>query len=275
MKKILAPLLVLVLVLALAACGQEQVKEETPEEAVVETSEGVTETEEPDDVEVVEEEEEEEKEEAPKTSNDDFLDFGESSPEKVVTALFENMKKMDLDKMKGFISRAELKASQEYLEEMGEDFEDEMPQENVEDLPYYDFMKEQATKLKYEVQNAVLDGDSGIVPVKVTFVNAAEFYDHVVGGLAEKAVELSMEGREMEQEERLDYMAELMKEMEGKEYPMEEQELEIPVVKENGKWYVRDLSMENSNAFYSGMFTSMLNTMKQFESMDLEDPDGE
>lgn len=38
MKKILAPLLVLVLVLALAACGQEQVKEETPEEAVVETS---------------------------------------------------------------------------------------------------------------------------------------------------------------------------------------------------------------------------------------------
>ena len=125
MKKILAPLLVLVLVLALAACGQEQVKEETPEEAVVETSEGVTETEEPDDVEVVEEEEEEEKEEAPKTSNDDFLDFGESSPEKVVTALFENMKKMDLDKMKGFISRAELKASQEYLEEMGEDFEDE------------------------------------------------------------------------------------------------------------------------------------------------------
>lgn len=271
MKKILAPLLVLVLVLALAACGQEQVKEETPEEAVVETSEGVTETEEPDDVEVVEEEEEEEKEEAPKTSNDDFLDFGESSPEKVVTALFENMKKMDLDKMKGFISRAELKASQEYLEDMDEDTLEEMQQESAEDQPYYAFMKEQGTKLQFEVQNAVLEGDSGVVPVKATFVNAREFYDHVIGGAAQKSVEFQMEDREMEVEERNAFMKDLMEEMEGKEYPTEEIELEIPVVKENGKWYIKELDMETNNVIYTGMFSSMLDTLKQFESMDLEE----
>ena len=230
-------------------------------EPIVETSE-----EEKEEVEEVEE-----VEETPKATDDSFPDLGENSPEKVATSFFEKVKKAEFDSMKGFISRASLQEAQQYLQDMDEDTLEEMQQESAEDQPYYAFMKEQATKLKYEVQNAVLDGDSGIVPVKVTFVNAAEFYDHVIGGAAQKSVEFQMEGREMEVEERNAFMKDLMEEMEGKEYPTEEIELEIPVVKENGKWYIKELDMETNNVIYTGMFSSMLDTLKQFESMDLEE----
>lgn len=123
--------------------------------------------------------------------------------------------------------------------------------------PFVDYLKENATKITYEVTGTKINGDAATVTVKCKYVDGTELFGKIIKELYAKAVASALSGKKLSDKELTQMGVDLFKSESGTvQQTFTEKTIDIPCVKVDGTWYVKEVNDQLVDVVSSNLFTA-------------------
>lgn len=172
------------------------------------------------------------------------------SPKATVESYFVAAKKLDTEAMSRQILPENTEAVAKTNEALGEK-DDEFSK------VFLDYLKTNAAKMTYEIKQVDESGDNALVTVESRYVNGAPLIQTVLAEAIGKMFESAFSGQQPTEEETNKLFTDLLREKQGEiEETFLTQTLEIPLVKSNGKWYIKEADDEMLDVVTSGFVSA-------------------
>lgn len=189
-----------------------------------------------------------------------------AKPEEAVSTYFDAFQKQDVETMETVVIAS---STQEAVE-------NNEAEDDTEYVKYFeDYLKNNAEKMTYKVIDSEVDEDKAIVTVDCRYINGGPLLKATIGEVFQKIIGMAFAGIEMSEEETNQMFLSTMKEQSktiGETY--KEITIKIDCVKQDGKWFIAEVSDEMSDILTSG-FTSVgkeLDSIGEEENSTSEDP---
>lgn len=187
-------------------------------------------------------------------------------PEEVVSTYFDAYQKQDVETMDTVVIASSTQETVETNE----------AEDDTEYVEYFeDYLKTNAEKMTYKVIDSEVDEDKAVVTVDCRYVNGGPLLKATISEVFQKMIGMAFAGIEMSEEETNQMFLSTMKEQSktiGETY--KETTIKIDCVKQDGKWFIAEVSDEMSDILTSG-FTSVgkeLDSIGEEESNTSKDP---
>lgn len=144
------------------------------------------------------------------------------------------------------------------------------------DMPdsYVDYLKDNASKIEYEILETKLDGETGTAKIKFKYVDGTPVLANVMKEYMGELINLAKS--EPLSKEALDkVLVDLLeKHIEETEVTFVEEELEIPLKKIDGAWYIDGAKYELFNVTMSNYIRLLKEVEEKMNGVNVPNPDG-
>lgn len=192
-------------------------------------------------------------------------------PESTVSEFIEAGKKFDIVKMAQTFN-----PSNESNKEIMEDFtREDSESENQYQAYFFDYFKENAKKITYQIKNSTIEGDQATVTVDFKYVNGGPLLKATIGEVFTKVIAMAFSGVELSDEEMEQMFISTMKNQQNTvEELFIEKTIDIKLVLIDKQWYIDEPSDELLDVFTSN-FVSVSNELDESMGSQTEDSDSE
>lgn len=182
--------------------------------------------------------------------------------EKVVGDFTEAMKAFDLEEMSNKINPKDTDGK-EVVSELDEEVE------GSAEKYFIDYIRTNAKKIKYDIEESIVEDDKAIVTVKYKYVDGGPLFKAAFGEYMQQVFASAFTGPEMTDEQISEMLLTIMKQKnEEIEETFTEKTIDIKCVKIDGEWYIDDLNDDIIDVITSNM-VSMAEGMN--DSFNLDD----
>ncbi len=184
-----------------------------------------------------------------------------TKPEATVKSYVEAMKEFDFEKMAEFVSEDEDKEK-----DIKEDDDEEMAESFME------YLEENAKKIEYEILDSKTDKDKATVQVKFKYVDGSPLMAKVMQEYMEEALVYAFSDADLSDERMEEMLVSILnKEIEENEDRFVERKIDIPLKKEDGNWYISEVSPRLQDVALSNYVTLFEETQEEIEGQEGED----
>lgn len=187
----------------------------------------------------------------------------QDKPEKVVGEFSEALKAFDLEKMSSKINPSNAD-DKEVVSNLDEEVEGSLEKH------FIDYVKANAKKIKYDIEDSKVDDDKATVSVKFKYVDGGPLFKATFGEYMQQAFALAFTSPEMTDEEASEMLLTIMKQKnEEIEETFTEKTIDIKCVKVDDEWYIDDLDDDITDVMTSNM-VSIIESMDDSFNFDAE-----
>ncbi len=192
-----------------------------------------------------------------------------AKPESTVSAFIEAGKKFDLVKMAETVNPSKV-SDKEKIESLTQEGNNPINQyQNY----FLEYLRENAAKITYTVNNTIIEGEKATVSVDFKYVNGSPLIKSTIEEIFTKAMSMAFSGEEVSDEEMREMFVSAMKDQQQSiEESFVEKSIDIKLVQVDKKWYIDESSDELLDVFTSN-FISVGNELE--EAMNPSDDDSE
>lgn len=173
---------------------------------------------------------------------------GGSKPENTVNDYFKAAQNFDGPAMTQLLA-ADTSETQKELSNMlnGDEAEDGFGKYLM------DYMKGNAKKMTYQVKSTSMGEDKALVTVESKYLNAGPVYQEVMGEVISKVMGLAFSGKQPSEEEISALFDGVIEEKaKGKDLTFKTEEVELDLIKKDGKWLISDVDEDMADVMTSG-----------------------
>ncbi|MDD3662248.1 MAG: DUF4352 domain-containing protein [Candidatus Pacebacteria bacterium] len=168
-----------------------------------------------------------------------------NKPDSVVKTFCNAMQEFDIETMKECV-----------LNESGK-IDESIDEENELGSSLMDYYKENAKKIDYTIEDSQIDGDTGTVTVKFTYLDTEPVVTITLAEYMQKGIALAFSGAEISDSTGSAMFTEIFDEKKNSvKTEMIEEEIQLSCVKGEEGWKIKDLSDEVLNVMMSNALTA-------------------
>lgn len=177
-----------------------------------------------------------------------------------VTEFMEATKKYDIETMISKINPE----NRDNMDEISKLYEQGKKEENRYLL---DYLKGNAEKITYEINDTVVDNGYALVNIDVNYVDGAPLFKAVIAEYMKSALSSAFTGNKLNQEQSIKLIIDSMKKQrELVEEPMISKNMDIKCINIDNKWYITEVTDDLSNVVTSNLLSSVKKLEKTFNS---------
>jgi len=174
----------------------------------------------------------------------------EEQPDAVVDQYFQAAQQLDIEKMSTTI----LPTNTEGIEETENFLSSE---EDVYSNYFIEYIKGNAEKMTYTIQETAEDGDQAVVTVDCKYIDVAPVLEATINDVFSEVFDRAMAGEDMTEEETAQMFVESMKaQVESTDETYAEKTIDVNVEKLDGQWYIADINDDLLDVTTCGFFAA-------------------
>lgn len=182
--------------------------------------------------------------------------LGKSGPEKTVENYFAAMKKFDIEKMDSYVDYQDDGNDDDDDYDDDDDFGDEIDEKQIQ--AFMDFFSKNAGKMKYKVTGNNTTGDTAVVTVDVTYVDASELFKAIFAEYMQQMMAGAMTGEEPDEAAMSAMMIDIFNDkIKDYEETTSQKTIEVRCVKKDGDWLIADEQYALETLPYGGYFDAI------------------
>jgi|GEM_PF-973394 len=174
-----------------------------------------------------------------------------ASPDTVVEELIGSMQKFDFNGVVKAVDPAKGLAEEEINAMVFSD-------EEVLEESFFNYLKDNAANITYEIKETKVDGDHATSTVNFTYTDSGELLTATLAEFIDQMFTLAFSGEEVTDEKSNELLLSILEEqIETVKTASIEETITIPLVQIDGKWYVEELNENLINVMMSNFVSSM------------------